>query len=139
MSTKRTGRPVGERVKEACEIVEACGPCDYKLVSVWMEPGVLHNTHKYCNRAVELGLMTVETFPHDARTNAQFSIVPAWREVFASLSKQPIVRVALVKRAPAPKAPGRAPSQKYIRATRRAPQEKQSRWAGVSSVWGMAA
>ena len=112
MSTKRTGRPVGERVKEVCEIVEACGPCDYKLVSAWTEPGVLHNTHKYCNRAVELGLMTVVTFPRAARTNAQFSIVPNWRAVFASLSKQPIVRVAAVKR---------------------------SRWQGVSSVWGMAA
>ena len=112
MSTKRTGRPVGARVKEACEIVEACGPCDYKLVSAWMEAGVLHNTHKYCNRAMELGLMTVETFPNDARANAQFSIVPNWRAVLARLSKQPIVRVAKVKK---------------------------SRWFGVSSVWGMAA
>jgi hypothetical protein len=130
MSKKRTGRPVGERVKEACEIVEACGPCDYKLVSVWMEPGVLHNTHKYCNRAVELGLMTVVTFPPEARANAQFSIVPHWRAVFSSLSKQPIVRVAKVKRAPKTQ-PRLVP--------RRAPQQKQSRWAGVSSVWGMAA
>ena len=131
MSTKRTGRPVGERVKEACEIVEACGPCDYKLVSVWMEPGVLHNTHKYCNRAVELGLMTVVTTAPSDHINAQFSIVPNWREVLARLAKQPIVRVATVKK--------RAPKIEPRPVLRRVPQEQQSRWAGVSSVWGMAA
>ena len=132
MITKRTGRPVGARVKEACEIVEACGPCDYKLVSVWMEPGVLHNTHKYCNRAVELGLMTVVTTAPSDHINAQFSIVPTWREVLARLAKQPIVRVATVKKL--------VPSQVQRRGPGRPRQEQQkSRWFGVSSVWGMAA
>ena len=130
MSAKRTGRPVGERVKQACEIVEACGPCDYKLVSAWMEPGVLHNTHKYCNRAVTLGLMTVVVSGPMDHINAQFSIAPTWRAVLEQLAHQPLVRVPAVKR---------APSQVERRGPGRPRKEPQSRWHGVSSVWGMAA
>lgn len=110
MNAKRTGRPVGFRIREACEIVERCGPCDYRIVRAWMDdPAVHHNASKYCSRAVEMGLMTATKDASGANLNTQYSVVPNWREVMEWIAMKPIARV------------------------------KKSRWFGVSSVWGMAA
>lgn len=121
MNTKRNGRPIGARIQEVCEIVESIGPSTYTQVRVRMDGIVQHNAHKYCSRAVGLGFMTVQrSAPGEAFKPVQFTIIEGWRRLLDRQATTCIARVAEVK--PVKAVPVVA-----------------SRWAGVASVWGMAA
>ncbi len=73
----KQGRPIGQRIRQCCEIVEKIGPCSYREVLAHMVGVQLENSHKYCSRALSHGLLTSnrEKFP------AQYSIVDGWRDL----------------------------------------------------------
>lgn len=74
-------RPIGQRIRQACEIVEMYGPCGYAIIST--ETGIVAtNASKYCVRAVNLGLMTVQKpGKRGQKSNfAIYSVVPGWRD-----------------------------------------------------------
>lgn len=70
-------RPIGNRIRQACEIVEQIGPCCYADVHKHMDGVIRRNAGEYCDRAVFHGLMTVD------RTGkpAKYSVVIGWREM----------------------------------------------------------
>lgn len=74
-------RPIGQRIRQACEMVEMYGPCGYSVIS--SETGIPRaNASKYCIRAVALGLMTVQKPGKRGQKHnfAIYSVVPGWRE-----------------------------------------------------------
>lgn len=81
-------RPIGQRIRQACEIVEMYGPCGYAIIST--ETGIVAtNASKYCVRAVNLGLMTVDKpGKRGQKSNfAIYSVVPGWRDKLAAKKK----------------------------------------------------
>ena len=93
-------RPIGQRIRQACEIVEMYGPCGYAVIST--ETGIVPtNASKYCVRAVNLGLMTVDKpGKRGQKSNfAIYSVVPGWRDKLAAKKKlidkpRPIIQEA---------------------------------------------
>lgn len=74
------GRPIGQRIKEACRVVELLGPC--KAVDVFpLMTNVTPNDNagKYCERAVLAGLMTAE----GKNGHKIYTVTPSWRELSA--------------------------------------------------------
>lgn len=104
-------RLIGAKIREACEILEQSGPLSGAAMSRHMAV-VPQNAGKYCSRAVGLGLMTVERWEERNTRFAEYSIVEGWRDI--------------------------ADKRKTTQATQTLPQ-KATRWAGVNSVFGMAA
>lgn len=106
----RTGPPIGQRIRSACELLEQVGPsganalCDH-LTDV--EPS---NMGKYCSRAVGLGLMTVERGIRGRVQYSIFTVVPGWREI-ADMRRTTAFR----------------------------PSQQPSRWQGVASIFQMGA
>lgn len=108
-------RPIGERIREACQILEQHGPMGSRSICDLMDGVEPANAGKYCLRAVGLGLMTVERGRQSKYNYSVFTVVPGWREL---ADKRRTTKL------PAPK-PRKAPSQ--------------TRWAGTSSIFGMSA
>ncbi len=53
-------QPIGRRVLQACEIVRKIGPSTTRQVAAHMPDLQIDCVHKYCSRAVGLGLLTVD-------------------------------------------------------------------------------
>jgi len=103
-------RPIGQRIIQACEIVERFGVCGSPDVQPIL--GVVStNTIKYLSRAVGYRLLTVDRTcrPH------QYRVVPGWRE-----KVKPIQRV-----------------QPYV--VRPAKAGQATRTAHLQAVWGACA
>lgn len=92
---KKMPRPIGQRIRQACEIVETYGPCGYAVIST--ETGIVAtNASKYCVRAVNLGLMTVEKPGKRGHKNnfAIYTVAPNWREKVGTQKRdkpQPVI------------------------------------------------
>lgn len=113
MTDQRTGRSVGQRIRQVCAIAASIGPCTYKQVYAQMTDIALPNASKYLSRAVGLGLMTVERSERPGKGHpAIFTVVPGWELL---LDRHATTRI--------------------VKRVRKVPV---SRWEGVSSVWGMA-
>lgn len=112
MPTKNPGAPVGQRIREACELLQKMGPASASELCEHLDDAEASNVGKYCSRAVGLGLMTVKRGLDGKRPYAIFTVVPNWREV------------ADLRRTTAMKAPAPA---------------RLSRWNGVSSIFQMGA
>lgn len=57
----KTGRPIGERIREVLAIAESLGGASAPQIRPHMQGGVeKSNAAKYCSRAVGLRLMTVD-------------------------------------------------------------------------------
>lgn len=57
----KTGRPIGERIREVLTIAESLGGASAPQIRPHMQGGVeKSNAAKYCSRAVGLRLMTVD-------------------------------------------------------------------------------
>lgn len=75
------GRAIGFRIVEATGIVSAEGKaCTARQVARLMTDQELSNVSKYCDRAVQHGLMTVDTTVYPRL----YSAVPGWRETVAA-------------------------------------------------------
>lgn len=81
MPTKNPGAPVGQRIREACAILERLGSVSASELCEHMDDIEASNMGKYCSRAVGLGLMTVKRGVDGKRPYAIFTVVPNWREV----------------------------------------------------------
>lgn len=114
MPTKNPGAPVGQRIREACELLERLGPASASEICEHLDDVEASNVGKYCSRAVGLGLMTVKRGVDGKRPYANFTVVPSWREV------------ADLRRTTAGKTAQPSPV-------------KKSRWNGVSSIFQMGA
>lgn len=79
-------RPIGDRIIEACNIVEERGTANYREVYEHMEGVALANAGKYCQRAVGLGFMTVDREVYPKR----YSVVPDWREQIKAAKPAPV-------------------------------------------------
>ena len=108
------GRSVGNRIREACQILETHGPMGSRSICDRMADVSPENAGKYCLRAVGLGLMTVERGRQSKYNYSVFTVVPNWRD---------LVDKRRTTRLPAPKP--RNPIQRG--------------WAGIRSVFGMSA
>lgn len=86
-------RPVGQRIRQALEVVEMYGPCGYSTVAT--ETGIeVTNAGKYCQRATALGLMTVNKPEKrgSGRNFATYSVNPNWRQMLGSFKASEPVR-----------------------------------------------
>lgn len=108
------GRPVGERVREICEILNVEGPMGMSDLLFFMPHVERSNLGKYCSRGVGLGLLTVERKTGARENRHVWSVVPGWREM---IEQRRTTRLKPIEPKPA----------------------KQTRWSGVSSVFGMGA
>jgi len=108
-------RPVGNRIKQACEVIEQYGPCGYAVIT--SETGIERsNASKYCQRAVGLGLMTVQR-PEKRwhrEAFAIYSVVPGWRDSLVRFkSSKPAEKMEMLR--------------------------PKGIWSGISSVFNMGA
>ena len=71
------GRPVGTRIREALEVLERIGPARAIEVCAHMADVEPSNAGKYCSRAVDLRLATVDR----AGSWPVYAVVPGWREM----------------------------------------------------------
>lgn len=78
---------VGERILEVCEILEELGPGGSgdvaKLMGLTAEGKIVGgaNASKYCARAVEMGLLTVDKSPINNHSHYNiYTVAPDWRE-----------------------------------------------------------
>jgi hypothetical protein len=69
-------RPIGARIREVCEIVEAIGPSCPNDIWPWTEKVIeKSNLSKYLQRAVSLGLMTAK-----GQRPVIYGVVDNWRD-----------------------------------------------------------
>ena len=104
------GRPIGERIRSICTVIEQIGPANSQTVRTHI-PDVDHpNMLKFCNRAVSHGLLTIERVK---RENI-YTVVDDWELIcgprHTTMVKKP------VRAMPVP-----------------------TRWQGISSVFQMGA
>ena len=103
-------RPVGERIRTICAHLDTDGPMGISELRVLIPDVVRSNMGKYCSRAVGLGLLTVERKAGPLGDRHVWTVVPGWRDMVQ------LRRTTRIN-----------PTQQY----------KQTRWSGVSSVFGM--
>lgn len=72
---------IGTRIRQACEAVEKLGTSDYRPIAAVMDIDIT-NAHKYCDRAVNHGLMTVNRKIRPV----QYTVVPGWREQLGAIN-----------------------------------------------------
>lgn len=72
-------RPVGNRIRQVLEIVDAAGPSTVREILSCLVGVEVSNASKYCRRAVSMGLM--QAVPEPAPT--RFAAAPGWRERLA--------------------------------------------------------
>lgn len=101
------GRPVGERIRALCEMLESQGPSGIVKLRSLMPDVERSNLWKYCTRGVGLGLMKV-----DRQTGQSiFTAKPGWREI--------------------------ADTRRTTKLLRPQPRPKATQWTGISSVFQM--
>jgi hypothetical protein len=106
------GRPIGERIRDLCEHLDAKGPQGISTLREKFRDVERSNISKYCSRAVGLGLLTVERKTGARENRHVWTVVPEWRELIEQR------RTTRIK----------------VEAT-----AKRTRWTGVSSVFSMGA
>ena len=106
----RTGPPIGQRIRAACELLEQVGPSGANALCHHLTDVEPSNMGKYCSRAVGLGLMTVERGIRGRVQYSIFTVVPGWREI-ADMRRTTAVRKS----------------------------QQPSRWQGVASIFQMGA
>lgn len=104
------GRPIGERIRTLCEVLDKHGPSGIVNLRDQMPDVERPNLWKYCTRAVGLGLLSVNR----DTGHSIFTVAANWRELADQrrTTKQP---------APEP----------------RRPLKRLSRWDGISSIFQM--
>lgn len=73
------GRPVGNRIRQVLEVVDAAGPSTVREILPRLVGVEVTNASKYCRRAVALGLMQAAGEQRPAR----YAAAPGWRERLA--------------------------------------------------------
>ena len=92
---------IGKRIRQACEIIEAHGPCGYLIVA--QTAGTLKpNACKAVARAVKFGLMTVKSPDHRGNSGDCniYTVVPDWRNVIAERAAKKINGIKPLKAGP---------------------------------------
>lgn len=79
---KRSGRPIGKRILQVCEALEAIEPATPRDIEMHVEG--LKEARKYCRRAAEYRLMTVD--------EDRYSTFKNWRQVVEDWSHQGAAR-----------------------------------------------
>lgn len=93
-------RPIGKRIREACEVVERLGPCGVSTIGPQMDGVKNINASHYLNRAVGHGLLVVDKSHRPYR----YSVADGWRDMLPEL-KRSIVNRAIPRRAEPQPAP----------------------------------
>ena len=104
------GRPIGDRIKDACEVLERIGPASTRAICQHLPDVEQSNMAKYCSRAVGLGLMGVERGKRSRVNFTIFTVKPDWRVTVEERGTD----------LPKPE-----------------PDIRESKWFGVSSVFSM--
>ena len=97
-------RPIGKRIAEALGIVDEIGAANYRQVYERMDGVIVENAGKYCQRAVGLGLMTVDRSVYPK----QYQAVPGWREKVKPIQR---IKPYIVRPAKVPYVPGKCDLQ----------------------------
>lgn len=108
------GRPVGKKIRELCEHLDAHGPMETSSLRKLMPSVELSNLGKYCSRGVGLGLMTVTRVKIPKGNQNTWAVVPGWREM---IEQRRTTRIRPIEPKPV----------------------RRTGWTGVSSVFQMGA
>ena len=87
------GRLVGKRVKQVLAIVDELGDAATKQIHPYLSGVCFQSVHKYCVRAVELGLMTVSR----AGRKCTYRTASGWRDGLKSLEPVPVLSESMVQ------------------------------------------
>lgn len=81
-------RPIGARIRQACEIAEALGGCNYRQAHERLGEKHASNASKYLARAVAHRLMAVDMTVRPAR----FTVVEGWRDILDGVAARPAAK-----------------------------------------------
>ena len=109
-------RTVGVHIRRICKMLEILGPSGGATIHDHLHGVTREQIGKYLGRAVGLGLATVERGLGSRSNYNVYTVVPGWQEM---------VDQRRTTKLPAPTPRKEAPAK--------------TRWAGISSIFGMGA